>query len=72
MNFSFALTNLLLSVSLTLSKADGPADWVRTKLEENIALNGMGGTYMKLRSRQHQYHSRALDFMSLIQSNSCV
>lgn len=45
MNFSLALTNLLLSVSLSLSKADGPADWVRAKLEEGIALNGMGDAH---------------------------
>ena len=43
MKLSFALTNLLLSVSFVLSNGDGPATWVREKLEEGIALNGMGG-----------------------------
>jgi len=42
MNFSLALTNLFLGVSFTLGNADGPAEWVRERLEEGIALNGMG------------------------------
>jgi len=42
MNFSIVLTNLLLGLSLTLSNADGPADWVNDRLKEGIAFHGMG------------------------------
>jgi hypothetical protein len=42
MNFSLALTNLIIGASLANAKTTNPADLVRDRLEKNLHMNGMG------------------------------
>jgi len=42
MNFSLALTNLVLGASLALAQTTDPADLVRNRLEMNLRMNGLG------------------------------
>jgi hypothetical protein len=42
MNFSLALTNIVLGASLALAQNTDPADLVRNRLQMNLDLNGMG------------------------------
>lgn len=59
MNFSLALTNLILGVSLTLSNASDPADLVRDSLGQSLVSNGMEDTHRRL----DELHTDFSDFV---------
>lgn len=56
MKFSLALTSLLLGALVTPGDADGPVDWVRERLEDRLALNGM--------EESEQANRRRLSFLN--------
>jgi len=62
MNFSLALTNLILGVSLNLSSANDPADLVRDRLDHNLVFNGIKETAIDTQRRLVDLHTDFNDF----------